>query len=294
MTTQGRHVGKVQPVHLFRPPHGGAGVRPDHVAGRHSVLEERSDGFRVQAGDVIAFQERIHDELPVRLHRMGLAPEERVTGQAECVHVGADSARVDEIGLRVAMREPDQPPAFLARQFDQIVVGLVEAGEAVRPGQGEQSSVHRIGPGVVRADQPFRAHRFLPLDQPRAAVAAGIEEDMRFSLRISRHEQRDSGRVVRHGHARLGQKGGGAKDLRQFRVDRCLLALEMLRIGIQRGGDGFDGGGPFLAALCDHPRQFELAFSRRVCGTRGSRCRFVHHAASVALSGSSEKGPGSV
>ena len=45
-------------------------VPADHVGGRDPVLEEWPDRIRVEPGDVIAFKERVHDQLPVRFHYM--------------------------------------------------------------------------------------------------------------------------------------------------------------------------------------------------------------------------------
>ena len=255
---QRRHVGEVDRVHLLQPPDRGTGMGAEHVARRHAILEERADRLRVEAGDVIAFEEGVHDELPVGLYPMGLAPEQEMAGGAEGVHVRADGLGMGEVRIP-ARREPDQAAAFKTGQFDEAVRLLVEAGKAVGAGQSKQAPVHRIGPGVIGADELLRALDCLTFHQPRAAMAADIEEDVGLPLRIACDQQRASGRIVRHRHAGIGQQGAGAQDLRHPIVKRGAFAGEMGWIGIDRCRNRLNAAGARRAAIGDRPGERELA-----------------------------------
>jgi hypothetical protein len=87
--------------------------------------------------DVVAFQEGVHDQLPVRRHVVDLAAEEMMAGQAEGVELRRKRVGIGEIGIGIA-REPDQPAGFAARQRTQMVLGLVEAGKL--SGRGSAAS----------------------------------------------------------------------------------------------------------------------------------------------------------
>ena len=53
---------------------------------------------------------------------------------------------------------------------------------------------------MVGADETRRADRRLALDQPRTAVAAHVEKDMRRPVLVAGDEQRLAEAVVRHRH----------------------------------------------------------------------------------------------
>ncbi len=104
------------------------------VAGGHAVLEERADRLRMEPLDVIAFQEGVHDQLPVRRHVMRAAAEQMLAGEIERVEIMTERVCLGEIGMLVE-REPDQAARLARRQALQAEAALVEAGEAVRPGR---------------------------------------------------------------------------------------------------------------------------------------------------------------
>jgi hypothetical protein len=94
---------------------GGALVDADRSAIGDAVGEEAGDGRRVEALDVIAFQEGVHDQLPVGRHVVDAAAVEVVAGEAEGVEFGGEGVGVGEIRAFVA-REPDQPARLAAGQ----------------------------------------------------------------------------------------------------------------------------------------------------------------------------------
>ena len=153
---------------------------------------------------MVAFEEGIHDELPIPRDLVRLAAEQHLFAHAQRVEVLADGFGHAEVGGLFLRAEPNQPAGLPAWQFDQAVFALVQTGEGVGPGEGKQPSVNRISPGMIGADQLLGALHLAALDQPRAAVAADVEEDMRFACGIARDQQRASGGIVRHSHARIG------------------------------------------------------------------------------------------
>ena len=92
----------------------GALVDADAVGDGDAVGEEAGDGRGVQPLDVIAFEEGVHDQLPVGGDVVGPAAVEMVAGEAEGVELGRERVGVGEIGFAVA-GEPDQPARLDAR-----------------------------------------------------------------------------------------------------------------------------------------------------------------------------------
>ena len=73
-------------------------ARADRVGGGDTVLEERADRARVKPLDVVAFEEGIHDQLPVCLHVMGAAAEEVLAGEIEGLEILSECFGLREIG----------------------------------------------------------------------------------------------------------------------------------------------------------------------------------------------------
>ncbi len=223
-------------------------MRADRVATRDSILEKGSDGLRVQTQHMVAFQEGIHDQLPVSGDRMGFAPEQVAFAHEETVEILAQLYGMGKICL-FPRAKPDQSASFAAGQLDQAVIILVDAREGFRARQGKQLPVETIGPGVVGAHQPLRTLHLAAFDEPCSTMATDVDKDMRRAITITRNQQRAARRIMRHRHARIRQECRGAEHLRQAIEQRCLLALEMRRIGIDAGRNiaGF-GSGAMLAA----------------------------------------------
>merc|ERR1739841_90597 len=96
----------------------------DHVAAGGAVLEEGADGLRMQARNVITFQESVHDELPVTGDFVRLAAKQDLIAHAERVEILPDLFRQREIGWAILRAEPDQATGLPAGQFDKAVVAL--------------------------------------------------------------------------------------------------------------------------------------------------------------------------
>jgi hypothetical protein len=239
-------------------------VDSDPVAGGDSVGEEFGDGRRVQPLDVVAFQERVHDQLPVGGDVVHSAAVEMVAGQAEGVEFGRQRLGVGEV--RGLAREPDQPASLAAGQLGKTVLALVEAGECIRPRHAGERTVERIGPGVIGADDPRRALRLAPLEQPGAAMAADVEEDVRQARLVAGEQERHAEAVVRHGHVVPRQQRRGRDHLRQSPEQAVVLDRETLRIGV---GGGRDAGYLFAMrrlAARDDRGEGELALGRTLAG----------------------------
>ena len=214
---------------------------------------------------MVAFQEGIHDLLPVRLDVVGAAAEEMLSGQVEGGEVAGQRFGFREVGI-VVKREPDQAADLARRQALQAVLALVQAGEGVGAGQADQLAVERVAPGVIGADQPRLAHRLRALDQPRPAVAADVQEDVRLARLVAGDQQRLAEAVVRHRHARFGQQGGRRDHQRHAREDPRLLGGVHVgrRVGGRRDlGDATPARG---AAIGQQPRQRELSRGRAEVG----------------------------
>ncbi|MCX7275003.1 MAG: hypothetical protein NTV19_17965 [Burkholderiales bacterium] len=120
--------------------------------------------------------------------------EEPVRPQAQHRQVIIDAAQktrhIDVAALRIHDR-PDEAVAHLRGQPAQPVSVLVQGREAFGAGHAAQASVEVVVPGVIGARQTrLAAHRLLLGDQPRAAMAADIEQDIDLALTVAHDQQR--------------------------------------------------------------------------------------------------------
>ena len=127
---------------------------------------------------------------------------------------------------------------------------------------------------MIGADQFRGALHILAFDQARAAMLADIEEDVRLPLLVAGNQQRATGLVVRHRHARLGQKCRWTKHLRQP-VEQCaFLRFEMRRVGVaarghRLGAMGFPG---LPVANCFGERELTVGRAQRLAGVLVQSC----------------------
>jgi hypothetical protein len=82
---------------------------------------------------------------------MRAAGEKVHVRQAKSVEVVTESFGFAEAGG--FKTEPDEAAGFKAREFPEMVIGLVEAGESVGPGEGGKFAVERVAPRMIGADQ---------------------------------------------------------------------------------------------------------------------------------------------
>ena len=125
---QSRHVSKINAFQFLCTADQAALVWADLVTARYPVLEERPNRGRVEPGDVVAFQKRVHDQLPVRRDRMGAPLEQVQVAHPEPVEIITKFAREGEVGFGTRS-EPDQPTRLATGQLAQAVIALVEAGK---------------------------------------------------------------------------------------------------------------------------------------------------------------------
>ena len=210
---------------------------------------------------MIALQERVHDELPVRGDVMGASAEEILAGQVEGVEIMPERLGFREIRSLVE-REPDQAARLARRQALQAESRLVEAGKAVGARQSGELPVQRIAPGVIGADQARGADRLVPLDQPRAAMLADIQEDMGDAVAIARDQQRLAEAVMRYRHIGFGEQGRRRDHQRQSCEDPFLFGDMARGIGIGGRIDMGDAGAAPGAARRQPRGKGELACRR--------------------------------
>ena len=191
-------------------------------------VKKRAIVSRVQPLDVIAFQERVHDQLPVRRHVVDPAPVEMVAGQPERVEFGRQRIGVGEIRVLVA-REPDQAARLARRQFAQVMIGLVEAGKGVGPRHAGKRAVERIGPGVIGADD---ARRCTTSRRPRSAACRdGGRRCRRHARRPALSRVSSSGMPNPSCATAMFGSGSSAEG-----AITCGSAIEQLRLLARRSG----------------------------------------------------------
>ena len=192
----------------------------------------------MQPLDVIAFKEGVHDQLPVRRARRACAGGRGAGRRGRKRRNPAPSAcGLGEIG-RFVESEPDQAASLQRRQALETEIALVEAGKCVGARQADQAAVESRRSRRDRGRRAAAAQTALTaLDQPRAAVLADVEEDVRLAVAVAGDEQRLAEAVMRHGHVVLRQQGGRRDHERQAPEQLCLLGDMPRRIGIGGGID---------------------------------------------------------
>ena len=214
-------------------------VDADLIADGDAVGEEAGDGLRVEPLDVIAFQEGVHDQLPVRRDVVDAAAEEVMAGEAEGVEFGRERVRVGEIRSPRARTRSGRPPRRSAAPSDDG-----------RPCRGRGSC-----PGAAcaaRRRRPCRSRH------DRGRRCAGISRRSPASIsRVPRCRQTFQktwatpclSRVSSSGMPKpscatailgSGSRAEGAITIGSRSNSLRLLGGEAGRIGIDRGGDGGD------------------------------------------------------
>ncbi len=234
-------------------------MRADDIARRDAVLEVRADCFGVKPGDMIAFKERVHDQLPVRRDIMRVPPEKMEIAHRKRVEILAKCAGMAEIRL-FAGRKPDQPACFTGGQLAQAVFGFVEAGKGFRPRQADEAPVERIGPGMIGADEAPRTDGGFAFYEPGDAMAAHVKEHPCITRLVPRGKAEA---VVRHRHVRFGKERRWRDHARHPVEQRHLFARKPARIGIATGRDIGGGIGTSAAPVGNGLREHHLPLCRR-------------------------------
>ena len=117
---------------------------------------------------------------------------------------------------------------------EQTVAGEVEVLDAVHVRRGAQRAVEVVRPGVVRAAQALADLALGLLDDPRAAVAADVEERARDPVLAGDDDDAVGADLARHELARLVDRGDVA-DADPAAEDLVDLPLEHPLIGERRG-----------------------------------------------------------
>ena len=248
IAAQRRHVGQVHTFQFGCAADGGALMRADQIAGGDPVLEERPDGLRMKPQHMVAFQESIHDQLPVGGDIMRPPREQVQIGHAKRGKVLAQCLRAGKIRARLRSK-PDQPARFARGQLAQAIVRFLKAGKGLGAGQCQQPPVERISPGVIGAGQALAAMGIAALHQPSAPVTADVEKHMSAAIAVTGDQQRPSGAVMRNRHIALRQQRRRGQNLRQAIEQQRLLAHGMGGIGINGSGNATNSGIRAAAAV---------------------------------------------
>ncbi len=177
-------------------------MRPDLVRGRNPVGKEARYGVGVQPLHVIAFEERVDDQLPVGGDFVRVAAVKVKLAHPEGVEVGSERRRRFEICAVVA-GEPDQAAGLDRLEFEEMFVVFVQPREAVGSRHALEGAVGSIGPGMIGAGDPFRRHHLGAVDQAGAAVTADVGKYVDASASVASDQQRNPESVMREGVAFL-------------------------------------------------------------------------------------------
>ncbi len=211
----------------------------EHVAAQDSALPEivgaaavvRELGERrVDGGTVVALREVLEDELPVGANVVDDAPRGDERAQAprrEAAEQGPED--VLERTRTLGEAEEDEALPLGDRRRNERVVGLVEPGDVVHVGGPEQRAVEPVGPGVIRALDPAGEMAAPVLAEPRAAVAADVEEGAELPVLAADEDEALAGRVEERVVSRGRQGVRAARAEPPLRKDRPGLAREDLR-----------------------------------------------------------------
>lgn len=181
---------------------GIAAVDLDHVQIVEAVGVER---LIVQGLDVIALHRGLADQLPVGVVAELKRIEHHLAGFQQLRQAVQGAVRQ---GL--VLGDEDQPALLNDRMDrDQPVVGLVDAGKAVLPGDVLQRAVQPVGPGVIGTGEgPLAA---LAAGHRHAAVAAGVAEAADDAVLAANQQQRRPGGGPGDVGPRLRQRRRGAE-----------------------------------------------------------------------------------
>ena len=159
-------------------------ARFDAIAGAEQALQPRVRHRNMQAIGII-----IGDILPVDRARPQRHPPQRPHfGKA----IGADFILIGRHHRRhrwPAGRQPHEDEALPDLDFHpgQAVIGQLQARVFAPPGHPGQRAIQPISPGVIGADQLFRATA-AAIDQPRAAMPADIGEGAALAIIAAHHD----------------------------------------------------------------------------------------------------------
>ena len=118
---------------------------------------------------------------------------------------------LDRIGRLAAQVGQEEARDDRAPDLDQAEAGAVEVLDRVHVRRGGEGAVEPVGPGVVRAlDAPADLALRL-LDEARAAMAAGVEEDPRGAVLTRQREDAGLADLAHQVAARLGDERGVAQ-----------------------------------------------------------------------------------
>lgn len=169
---------------------GHATVRAKRLDDVEIVVLDRKERVLVRRANVVALEEPLRDQLPVR--------GDLLLGRADEPHVRAEQVGQLAQGLvwslGLVLGDEQDAAAFAGLDRNQTMSALVKARETVRVRNGAQGAVGTVGPGVVAAGEGLLAAG--AAGNGDAAMTARIAEDAGNAVAAADGEQRRSRRVA--------------------------------------------------------------------------------------------------
>ena len=206
------------------------------------LVERRMQVRAVQALVVVE-----DDQLPVRLHVVDDAAAETEIAHAPRGERDRADPRVALAGQRAAGGLPGQRrdparekrtrcrPNLAAGAMQRIVV-LRELGRHVR--RREQLAVERVGPVVIRALDAIDEMTFGLIAQPRAAMAADVEQRVNLARRVARDDDALVAERAREVVAGVRNLIGAAGADPAVEIEALELGAIEVRVGVEAAGKG--------------------------------------------------------
>ena len=214
---------------------------------------------RMRRRAVVALEEVLHHDLPVRLDRplvMGVEAD-RVDVEPALRHDRGQPAecRLERRRVGVGVHEDERAPGAHRDGREREARG-VEARLTLRAGRSPQGSVQVVRPRVVRALERLAAPG--PLDDEVSSVAADVDQPAKRSVRAADDGDRDVPDLRREVRPGLGDPLRRPRVRPGAREEPLALALEDAGIGVP--------------ARRERPSVLERVLEL------GDRCRHVGHA----------------
>jgi len=191
----------------------------------------------MQVGEVIRLEEGVDDHLPVHLALDHPALVKMVAGTVIAFEFRPQAVQmgVDVETLARPRPDPDHAGLLHHRQRPEPVLFQLEVGEAMALRHAGETAVETIRPAVVGTDEVL-ADASAAADQPRATVAADVDEGADPSVPIAQHHDRHAGKIV-------GQIVAGLRHLTREPDQQGITPKQHLPLQLQDGTVGVDAGG---------------------------------------------------
>ena len=189
---------------------------------------------------MIAFEIAVEGDLPVGAFDHPAAQPGPV-GEVQCLEILQKAAKIAvDIDRRIGGEaDEDHARAFLAGQFAQAHLRLIDLAELAGFGDAYQLAIEAIGPAVVFAGEAGAIAVTLVGDR-RGAVRTDIEEGVDLAGLVAVDQHRRAGGIHRLVVARFGQFGGEGQHQRHPLEHQFHFGKPLVAIGIAGAGHPHD------------------------------------------------------